>query len=94
MDFWKFSEGPPQLSGELASLHESGVRHTDLKPGNVLVDRRGEPWLVDFHAARRSRAAAPPRRLFRDLVTVCAAGREVLPAQHQRRPAPFAEELA
>lgn len=36
----------------IAYLHESGVVHGDLKPGNLLVDRTGAPKLLDFGIAR------------------------------------------
>ncbi|MCI0340687.1 MAG: serine/threonine protein kinase [Planctomycetales bacterium] len=32
--------------------HDHGVLHRDLKPGNVLVDRAGRPYLTDFGLAR------------------------------------------
>lgn len=37
----------------LQAVHESGVLHRDLKPGNVLIDEEGEPHLTDFGLARR-----------------------------------------
>ena len=32
--------------------HEHGVLHRDIKPGNILLDTKGEPYLTDFGLAR------------------------------------------
>jgi serine/threonine protein kinase len=35
--------------------HSRGVCHRDVKPGNILVDGTGKPWLIDFGIARVAR---------------------------------------
>ena len=40
------------LAGALAAAHEKGVLHRDLKPENVMLNRKGEPVIMDFGLAR------------------------------------------
>ena len=41
-----------KLASALAAAHSSNVLHRDIKPGNILVDEEGEPFLADFGLAR------------------------------------------
>jgi undecaprenyl-diphosphatase len=52
------------LWDEVAKLRAAKVAHRDLRAANVLVDRAGLPWLLDFGFAE---AGATDRRLAQDL---------------------------
>lgn len=40
------------VAGALAYAHKQGVVHRDIKPGNILIDTRGEPHVMDFGLAK------------------------------------------
>src|SRR6267143_1074297 len=41
-----------KVAGTVHYAHEHGILHRDIKPGNILLDRKGEPHLTDFGLAR------------------------------------------
>lgn len=50
-----------RLCEVVAGLHAQGVIHRDLKPKHVLVDRQGQPWIVDFGLSTVSTEDWPTR---------------------------------
>jgi serine/threonine protein kinase len=43
-----------RLALALEEAHQKGIIHRDLKPGNVMLNERGEPVVMDFGLARRA----------------------------------------
>lgn len=41
-----------RLARILAAIHDVGILHRDIKPSNMMIDRTGEPVLIDFGIAR------------------------------------------
>jgi hypothetical protein len=48
-----------EIARALAFVHAKGIRHCDLKPGNVLLNQHGQPMIADFGQAHLSDDAAP-----------------------------------
>ncbi len=42
-----------QVARAVEYAHQHGVLHRDIKPGNILIDARGEPRITDFGLAKR-----------------------------------------
>ena len=44
-----------KLAQALEEAHRQGIVHRDLKPDNVMIDRRGQPIIMDFGLAQQSK---------------------------------------
>lgn len=67
-----------QVARCIYAMHEQGVWHADLNAYNILLDKEGRVWLIDFDKARRpvlslERRSANLLRLRRSLLKVAGA---------------------
>ena len=45
-----------QILDALKDVHQNEIWHLDLKPGNIMIDKRGDVYLIDFGASKQLRA--------------------------------------
>ena len=45
-----------QVLEALKEVHQNEIWHLDLKPGNIMLDKRGNAYLIDFGASKQIRA--------------------------------------
>ena len=50
-----------KLAQALEEAHRQGIVHRDLKPDNVMIDRRGQPIIMDFGLAQKAQGAGDIR---------------------------------
>jgi serine/threonine protein kinase/Flp pilus assembly protein TadD len=58
-----------QVSDALAALHKHQILHRDLKPGNILIDSRGDVKIVDFGLAKQAHLGGSCDDLTTELAT-------------------------
>ena len=46
----------PQVLGALKEVHAQSIWHLDIKPGNIMLDSKGNAFLIDFGASKQLRS--------------------------------------
>lgn len=73
-----------KIAEALHHAHEQGVIHRDVKPANILIDAKDEPFLTDFGLARDSEPAITVTRDGEVLGTPAYMSPEQAAAEHSR----------
>ena len=47
----------PQVLEALDTVHQQNIWHLDIKPGNIMMDKQGHAFLIDFGASKQMRGA-------------------------------------
>ena len=58
-----------KLARAVHYAHQHGILHRDIKPGNILLDAKGEPHLTDFGLARLTETESTVTRTIETLGT-------------------------
>lgn len=80
-----------EIADALHHIHQLGIVHRDVKPSNIMVDKRGQCWLIDFGlAGSPSRESQePPPSVTSDLGPEPARSTGLLGTPHYMAPEQF-----
>ena len=73
-----------KLARTVNYAHEHGILHRDIKPGNILLDQKGEPHLTDFGLARLVEAESTITRTLDVMGTPSYMAPEQAAGEHTR----------
>ena len=73
-----------KLARTVHYAHEHGILHRDIKPGNILLDEKGEPHLTDFGLARLIEAESTVTRTLEAIGTPSYMAPEQAAGEHTK----------
>ena len=83
------------LGDALGAVHQVGLIHRDVKPGNIMIRRDGQPILIDFGAARPlGRTVSMGSMFTRKYAAIEQFPREVVPLPRSIQEGPQADIFA
>ena len=82
------------IAEALDSIHEDGVLHRDIKPDNILFDRRGRPYLSDFGISKAMAETQEPSLLDTRTGMFIGSAKYVAPEYIDRRFTPACDQYS
>ena len=84
MSIRQASEFIAKLAHTVHYAHQHGILHRDIKPGNILLDKNGEPHLTDFGLARLVEAESTVTRTLEVMGTPSYMASEQAAGEHRK----------